>query len=367
MTTSTDSGDTGNDATEQLQEFFEVRRPGADLAEHGGFRLEIDCSFDDFTLFPRLDDSVRYPKGRLDTRAEARDSLNLADYSGPFRSDLSLYDFAPERLVRMIQMNHEYYVLTLSRWWAQVQERWGHDVCREIQAAAWRDGVLPHLERIVGEWNALPVTATPVTDCDALVEFNPFAPDPRHEQFDKQRLVQQNLGCHEFFLLVMESWAGQVVVRYGLDAMFAIQWDLWSDDVLPEVRAIKMRGMNISGDGPEAFIKDIQCDATSFPGKAFDMIFDMPAPDVAELTFNRCCAVDQWEAMGRTDILEKGCHSTCPASLIETAKMYHPNMKVDILAIPPRVDADAVCCKWRLSMRTPDDPEYVPVAISPKP
>jgi len=34
-------------------------------------------------------------------------------------------------------------------------------------------------------------------------------------------------------------------------------------------------------------------------------------------------------------------------------------MKVEILAIPPRVDPGNVCCKWRFSMRTPDDPEYV--------
>ena len=28
---------------------------------------------------------------------------------------------------------------------------------------------------------------------------------------------------------------------------------------------------------------------------------------------------------------------------------------------------DNVCCKWQLSMRTEDDPEYVPVALGPKP
>jgi hypothetical protein len=42
-----------------------------------------------------------------------------------------------------------------------------------------------------------------------------------------------------------------------------------------------------------------------------------------------------------------------------TTKMYNPNMKVEILAIPPRKDPGDVCCKWRFSMRTPDDPEYV--------
>ena len=53
--------------------------------------------------------------------------------------------------------------------------------------------------------------------------------------------------------------------------------------------------------------------------------------------------------------------------MIETTKMYNPNMVVDILAIPPRVDDGDVCCKWRFSMRTEDDPEYVPVEITHKP
>ena len=142
-----------------------------------------------------------------------------------------------------------------------------------------------------------------------------------------------------------------MVVRYGLDEMFAIQWALWSEKVLPRVRELKGAWMNITTNDVAAFMKDIQIDATSFPGKAFDLIFEMPEEDVGIMTFNKCCAPDQWEALGRPDILEKNCHSTCPASLIETAKMYNPNMKVDILAIPPRVDQGDVCCKWKLSMR----------------
>jgi hypothetical protein len=93
----------------------------------------------------------------------------------------------------------------------------------------------------------------------------------------------------------------------------------------------------------------------------------MPEPDVGIMTFNRCVAVDQWEGMGRPDILEKNCHSTCPKSMIVTTKMYNPNMKVDILAIPPRVDPGDVCCKWKFSMRTEDDPEYVPVELTSRP
>jgi hypothetical protein len=113
-------------------------------------------------------------------------------------------------------------------------------------------------------------------------------------------------------------------------------------------------------------MKDLQMDATAMPGKAFDLSFEMPESEVGIMTFNRCVAVDQWESMGRPDILEKNCHSTCPKSMIETTKMYNPNMQVEILAIPPRVSDDNVCCKWRFSMRDEDDPEYVPVQLTQK-
>jgi hypothetical protein len=53
--------------------------------------------------------------------------------------------------------------------------------------------------------------------------------------------------------------------------------------------------------------------------------------------------------------------------MIVTTKMYNPNMKVDILAIPPRREEGDVCCKWRFSMRDESDPEYVPVTLSSKP
>jgi hypothetical protein len=167
-------------------------------------------------------------------------------------------------------------------------------------------------------------------------------------------------------LQCIEAWATQITVRYGLDVMFDIQWTLWGRSVLPAVKQLKAEYLGISGNTVEDWMKDLQVDATAMPGKAFDLSFEMPEPGVGIMTFNRCVAADQWEQMGRPDILEKNCHSTCPKSMIETTRMYHPNMKVEILAIPPRRDPGDVCCKWRFSMRAEDDPEYVPVDLTAK-
>lgn len=352
-----------------FDEFLEVRQPGVDYEEHQYVEhLQIDVDLTNFRKFPRVDDNVTYKKDGRDHRAELVDSgLELPDYSGPFKADLRFADFSREALVNMLSLSYEYYVLLVEAWASEVASRKGDDAMRAIQTSVWTNGVLPQVPRISEEWMALDgVDELPALDA-GVVAFSPFKPDPRYSECGKEQLVKLALGSHEFLLLAIESWAAEIVVRYGLDEMFDIQWTLWGDKVLPAVRGIKGKWMNITTNDVAAFMKDIQVDATSFPGKAFELTFEMPEEDVGIMTFNKCCAADQWEALGRPDILEKNCHSTCPASLIETAKMYNPNMKVDILAIPPRTSSENVCCKWKLSMRTEDDPEYVPVELTTKP
>jgi hypothetical protein len=245
----------------------------------------------------------------------------------------------------------------------------------EIEWAAWNDQVVPELDRMRAEF--LPSAVDyhdpnqAVAESDRshtrVVYTGVFSPRPEVVELTKPELVTWFLGSHEYLLQCIEAWATQITVRYGLDVMFDIQYTLWGDSVLPAAKRLKAEYLGIEGDTVETWMKDLQLDATALPGKAFDLTFEMPEPEVGIMTFNRCVAVDQWESMGRPDILEKNCHSTCPKSMIVTTEMYNPNMKVDILAIPPRKDEGDVCCKWRFSMRDVDDPAYVPVPLTAKP
>ena len=245
----------------------------------------------------------------------------------------------------------------------------------EIEWTAWNDQVVPELARMREEFlPAATVYVDPNQQVGAEERVNTrvdytglFTPRPGALDLPKEQLVQWLLGSHEYLLQCIEAWATQITVRYGLDVMFDIQWTLWGQSVLPGVKKLKAEYLGITGNTVADWMKDLQVDATAMPGKAFDVSFEMPEPEVGIMTFNRCVAADQWEGMGRPDILEKNCHSTCPKSMIETTKMYNPNMKVDILAIPPRRDPGDVCCKWKFSMRTPDDPEYVPVTLTSRP
>jgi hypothetical protein len=363
---------------EQLDGFLEIRKPGAHLDEEAvadDFVLMLGVDLDDFPKFPRVDDDVTYARGDLDIRQQldVDSGAELPDYGGPYRGDLRFTDFSREALAgRFLPWSERYMLTCVDGWAAEVGRRYGDETMAEIEWTAWNDQVLPEIERMRGEF--LP-EGTPYEDPNRsvpeadrprtrVVYTGLFTPRPGAAELTKEQLVTWFLGSHEYLLQCIEAWATQITVRYGLDVMFDIQWRLWGDTVLPEVKRLKAEYLGITGDSVEDWMKDLQVDATALPGKAFDLSFEMPAPDVGIMTFNRCVAADQWEQMGRPDILEKNCHSTCPKSMIETTRMYNPNMKVDILAIPPRKDPGDVCCKWRFSMRDENDPEYVPVELT---
>jgi hypothetical protein len=365
----------------QLDEFLEIRKPGAHLQDDAvtdDFVVMLGVDLVNYPKFPRVDDSVTYPKANLDIRQQldVDSGAELPDYSGPYRPDLRFTDFSKEALAtRFLPWSEKYMQLCVDGWATEVSRRYGADTMAEIEWAAWNEQVAPELERMKDEF--LPADAVyedpnqrvPQDERarTRVVYTGLFTPRPDGMELSKQQLVTWLLGSHEYLLQCIEAWATQITVRYSLDDMFDIQWTLWGDTVLPGVKRLKEECLGITGNTVADWMKDLQVDATAMPGKAFDLSFEMPEPDVGIMTFNRCVAVDQWESMGRPDIAEKNSHVTCPKSMIETTRMYNPNMKVEILAIPPRKDPGDVCCKWRFSMRTEDDPEYVPVELSPRP
>ena len=366
---------------EQIRGFLEIRKPGAHLEEDvvaDDFVLMLGVDLVDYPKFPKVDDVTTYPRRDLDIRdqVDVDSGAELADYGGDWRPDLRYTDFSREALIeKVIPWSEAYLLLCVNGWFDEVSRRYGAELAAEIEWAAWTDQMTPELERMKGEF--LPAGTTYVDPNQDVPEADRpttrvdytglFTAREGLSELTKAELVTWLLGSHEFLLQSIEGWGAQLVVRYGLDVMFDIQFHLWGDTVLPGAKRLKSEYLGITGDTVADWMKDLQMDATAMPGKAFDCTFEMPEPDVGILTFNRCVAVDQWEGMGRPDILEKNCHSTCPKSMIVTTKLYNPNMKVDILAIPPRKDPDDVCCKWRFSLRDEDDPEYVPVELTRKP
>jgi hypothetical protein len=356
-----------------FDEFLAIRKPGAHLGEGvvaDALAIGLRVDLRNYPKFRRVDDTVSYRKAGLDIRqqVDVDSGAELPDYSGAYKADLRFTDFSKQALAeKFLPWSQAYLQLCVDAWAREVAKRHGAETMAQIEWAAWNDLVVPEIERMKQEF--LPAAAVYEDPNRSVPESERartrvtytglFTPDSSTAELSKPELVKWLLGSHEYLLQCIEAWATQIVVRYGLDVMFDIQWTLWGESVLPGVKKLKAEYLGISGNTVADWMKDLQTDATAMPGKAFDLSFEMPEPEVGIMTFNRCVAADQWEKMGRPDILEKNCHSTCPKSMIVTTRLYNPNMKVEILAIPPRKDPGNVCCKWRFSMRTPEDPEYV--------
>src|SRR5215475_11665124 len=116
-------GEPTNDS--QMEQFLELRKPGAHLQEDvvaDDFVLMLGVDLVNFPKFPKVDDTVTYPKRDLDIRYEQRDSgLELDDYSGPYRQDLRYTDFSNEFLaMKVIPWSERYLRLCVDGWSAEV-------------------------------------------------------------------------------------------------------------------------------------------------------------------------------------------------------------------------------------------------------
>ncbi len=194
---------------------------------------------------------TRRPTSTSARRSTSIQARELDDYSGPVPCPTSGSPTSPSGRWprRLIPWSEAYLQLCVDGWAAEVTRRYGADAMAEIEWAAWNDQVVPELERMTDEFlpagivyddpnQRCPRTSAADTRVDLHRSVHP-APEPRRST--KPELVTWFLGSHEYLLQCIEAWATQIIVRYGLDEMFDIQYTLWGDTVLPGVKKLKER------------------------------------------------------------------------------------------------------------------------------
>ena len=144
---------------ENLQAFLEIRQPGDRLRGAHPRRLRAPDRRRPHQLQEvparRRQRDLQEGRPRRPRRDRATPSVELPDYSGPFRADLRFSDFSKDALVRMIGMSYAYYIAARrgvgrgARSAARAKTR-----CRSSQTSAWTNGILPHVDRIKEEWSA---------------------------------------------------------------------------------------------------------------------------------------------------------------------------------------------------------------------
>ena len=87
---------------QQLDDFLEIRKPGAHLEEGvvaDDFVLMLGVDLQNYPKFSRVDDDVTYARTNLDVRQQidVDSGAELPDYGGAYRADLRFTDFSNRR------------------------------------------------------------------------------------------------------------------------------------------------------------------------------------------------------------------------------------------------------------------------------
>ena len=232
---------------ENLQEFLEIRQPGVDYEEHArdDFALQIGVDLANFKKFPRVDDSVTYKKVGHDVRGElgrirAPSSPTTAGRSRPISVSPTS---RTTRSYACSGMSYAYYRLLVEAWAggarspARARTRWKRSRHRRGPTGSSRTS------------SGSRASGSAFDDVDQMPELERRCrcTSVRSSRIRATRSATRS-GSSTCSSAVtssccscIEAWAAEVVVRYSLDEMFDIQWALWSDKVLPEVRNIKGR------------------------------------------------------------------------------------------------------------------------------
>ena len=142
----------------QLDEFLEIRKPGAHLEEGvvaDDFVLMLGVDLVNFPKFPRVDDNVTYPKAGLDIRQRARRRLRRGaprlQRAVPGRPALHrLLEGGARHQVPAVE--RAYLQLCVDGWATEVAKRYGAETMAEIEWTAWNDQIVPELERMRNEF-----------------------------------------------------------------------------------------------------------------------------------------------------------------------------------------------------------------------
>lgn len=173
----------------------------------------------------------------------------------------------------------------------------------------------------------------------------PFRPDLRMTNFSREQLARMFLMCHKHDLGMMIGYQEWAMLAYGWKEMVVMPVEVWANYLFSDAYEVATRFMNITEQSIASYLKALQVDITAQPPN-FDNSFEMPSPDRGIYTFNVCFGETNLRNQGAPpDKVLEFCEMDPPA-IRKCAKLYHPDIRVKIMALPPVLHPYQVACKW---------------------
>ena len=176
----------------------------------------------------------------------------------------------------------------------------------------------------------------------------PFIPNLRHSYFSRKQLAWMLIMAHTYHYQIQKSYRAYIESAYGYDGVLKTEKSIWGDTIAKSMHTFYSQTLNIAGTDIEAYMKQWQVDLNSLPGDNYEVIFEMPDKYHGIVTCNRCPLVAEYEAAGKADKLADICKNRCVYSIEKGARLYNDDIRLKVLAMPPRQSANNICCKFAL-------------------
>lgn len=173
-----------------------------------------------------------------------------------------------------------------------------------------------------------------------------FIPNLQHENLSKKALIQWVKLSSLYLLMVHWGWRQLIDEELGEEKEYEMWKEMWRR-VAPLTAERVARFLNIKDRNVIGFFKSLQFDP-SFPMGRFVVDYEVKNPNHGIFTVKRCPALLRWEPRGDNKFVERVCSDLEHEIFQKYAEVFHPNIKITPLKLPPRKSPDEIACKWEV-------------------
>jgi len=172
-----------------------------------------------------------------------------------------------------------------------------------------------------------------------------FDPEFSHAKLSKETLLKLREVYANYmrvidgywYLVVKEKWGNEVALEYDIA--------VWEKAVLFKLKATT-EALNIHGEDVMTVLKYFQCNPwwalsdskIEVLGENHAIITEITCPTLATL---------EREGKGREEL---HCSQVCPKIKRVRVNYFNPEIRLNMIQIPPRDDKNDICCQWELKL-----------------
>ncbi|MFC1944007.1 DUF6125 family protein [Chloroflexota bacterium] len=173
------------------------------------------------------------------------------------------------------------------------------------------------------------------------------APRMRLEEFTKEALIRLITQYAKLVYLIDGTWFSTVSKKVGEKEAFEWEQLVWAK-VCPIEWGWFTEALNIHGNDVASVLKLHQACANSRLNDFLSYV-ELKSENHGIITFTACKVLEQFEERGKVDKIQPICQIDIDG-FIEEAKFINPDIKLNVLKLPPRNGRDEVACIWELKL-----------------